>query len=126
MRRIFPKVFRRCLILDIFFVPFLRILYSFATLFRENNKIHFNKIHQIARAYMVSQSITCRNVQKRAQKKATRWRRQTASRGHGPTNQLLTATNDLPSVLKRFGSHHMCSQCMPTVPRTFARQSKKC
>ena len=66
----FPKVFRRSLILDIFFVHFLRFSNSFATSIRENNKINsINKIQNV-RAYMVSSPRNRRKVQKRAQKKA--------------------------------------------------------
>ena len=75
---------------------------------------------------MVLQSIACRKVKKRAQKKATGWRRQAAPRGSWPTNWLLTATNDLPSVLGAMAAHHECSQCATSSHRALARQSQKC
>jgi hypothetical protein len=48
------KVFRRVWVLDIFFVHFLRISNSFATSFRENNKIKSTNTFQKMRACMVS------------------------------------------------------------------------
>ena len=104
--RIFPKVFCTYRFLDIFFVHFLRLLYSFATSTSKNNKNNLTHIPSGLTAFMVSRPGARRKVKKWAQKKAPGCQRQTTP---SPTNRLLTATNDLPSVLHKEFPHHACS-----------------
>ena len=70
--RIFPKVFRTYRFLDIFFVHFLRLLYSFATSTSKNNKNNLTKRSSSLTAFMVSRPQVRRKVRKWAQKKAPR------------------------------------------------------
>ncbi len=71
--RIFPKVFCTYRFLDIFFVHFLRLLYSFATSTSKNNKNNLTHIPPGLTAFMVSRPQVRRKVENGLKKKHHGW-----------------------------------------------------
>lgn len=106
-RGFFPKVFRRVAFLDIFLSIFLRISNSFATSVRENNKNNSESCFEKRRACMVSELTAFQKWKNWAKKNPGGEAPGCIPGGPGATNRLLTATNDLSSILGVWRAHHV-------------------